>query len=913
MPSRIWSNEKNDWIVIDDLTDQAYNVEVLDAKGYYKNPKLDENNNPIDGEFSDEFLSVEECLEKIADKMNSGDIGAIGEIKDKVNDLDDRVTEIEENGVGGGGGGANMPVVKLMSENYYAIPTDGEVSIYYSFTSPNLGFGTAYISIDYNTVETTAISQGSNAYTVKNLEKGEHRLDIYVTDITGLFSNTITVTIVAGGLELTSSFDDSTDISLEDYIKIRYNISTISSTAIEVSIEIDGKLTKTEGAIGQNILDIGRFTSLGVHTVKISAVSGELISNVLLFNLVVADANNLYVSTTFPSPYDIQVGKNLQIDYRNSMLGQNRFITHFFIDGAEVDTVTSYLGYNFWNVGTNLEIGQHTLLLYSTTTDEEYISKSISWVINVVSEDYVPFKVVTDSLLCSFDANGKQQTSSTKNIWNDESGNGVRCELFNFNYSTNGWIDNTLTFNGKTYARIDMSPFSENIQNGITIDILYKVKNVGDIDGKVIWCKNPVTPYQGFYINTYEANMRSANSRMVSNQFQDDTWTRVTWVINREDLTMICYVNAIITKCIYITDIENFRLDKEIYLGASFDEVDDNLDSNGNPIPHYASCAIKTFRIYDRPLTDEEVLQNHIADIKNKEEQLAIRELNYGDSTIPIIKFEGNVEGMTGDIYKYLTIDYTDPLDPSKRFRQEQCIVRWQGTSSLEYPVKNYTIELRNGGNVWEYAPKDNWIPEKRYTLKANFMDSSGYNNIGTAKLVYDYFRKSNMFYPQEIKNPKTRSVVDGFPVKLYINGESQGIYMFNIDRYAENNYGFHDEQSIVSYEIGVNSVSGAGAFADDSWSSIRSEFEMRYHYAGDSSVVCETITVDGSPTTVLKAGYHSELQNLVSWVKNCSIEEFRSELKEHFELNFLIDYYLWVFCLGLIDNLGLINILAQV
>ena len=99
MPSRIWSNEKNDWIVIDDLTDQAYNVEVLDAKGYYKNPKLDENNNPIDGEFSDEFLSVEECLEKIGDKMNSGDIGAIGEIKDKVEDLDDRVTEIEENGL----------------------------------------------------------------------------------------------------------------------------------------------------------------------------------------------------------------------------------------------------------------------------------------------------------------------------------------------------------------------------------------------------------------------------------------------------------------------------------------------------------------------------------------------------------------------------------------------------------------------------------------------------------------------------------------------------------------------------------------------------------------------------------------------------------------------------------------------
>ena len=83
MPNRIWSDEKNDWIIVDDATNQAINVEVLDGKGYYRNPKLDEEGNPIEGEFSDDFLSVEECLEKIGDKMNSGDIGAIGEIKDE--------------------------------------------------------------------------------------------------------------------------------------------------------------------------------------------------------------------------------------------------------------------------------------------------------------------------------------------------------------------------------------------------------------------------------------------------------------------------------------------------------------------------------------------------------------------------------------------------------------------------------------------------------------------------------------------------------------------------------------------------------------------------------------------------------------------------------------------------------------
>ena len=628
-------------------------------------------------------------------------------------------------------------------------------------------------------------------------------------------------------------------------------------------------------------------------------------SNILIFNLVVADSDNLYVSTTYQSPSTVQVGKNVQIDYRNSMLGQNRFYTYLYIDGAEVDVVTSYPGHNFWNVGTDLAIGDHTLMLYSKTQDGEYVSNTLSWVVSIVAEDYVPFRIVEDGLVFNFDANGKQQTSSTKNFWHDTTENDVRCELFNFNYSTNGWIDNSLVFNGKAYAKISYSPFQDGFPNGATIDLLFKVKNVGDIEGKVLWCRNFMTPYQGMYVNTYECNMRSANSRMVEAQFQDDIWTRVTWVINRDDLTMLCYINGVITRCIYIGDTENFRMDKEIYLGASFDEVDDNLDNNGNPIPHYASCSIKNFRMYNRPLTDAEILQNHIADIKDKEEQLAIREKNFGDSTIPIMKFEGNVDGMTGDIYKLITIDYNDPLDPTKRFRQEQCKVYWQGTSSLEYPVKNYTIELMSGGNAWEYAPKDDWLPEKRYTLKACFMDSSAANNVGSSKLVYDYFRKMNMFYPQEIKNPKTRSTVDGFPVKLFINGESMGLYMFNIDRYAENNYGFIGEQSIVSYEIGVNSVSGAGAFADDSWASIRSEFEYRYHYAGDESVVCESINVDGKPTTVLRSGYHSELQNLVSWVKNSTIEEFRSELEEHFELNFLIDYYLWVVTLGLVDNLG--------
>ena len=891
-------NGKYQWIDVDPKF--ARRTKVLDVMNYYKSD------------------NVEGVLEEIGETLNSGDIAGIQTLKNQIvtlgnrtDDLEDRVAYLEEFGGGGNGPGSDVETVKieLESEKNVVCSTDATVDIYYFYTSINTGFATAYVSIDFGPTEKHVISLGRNKYTKKNFEKGEHRVDIYVVDSEGFFSNTITIYITAGGLELKSKFDDSVDLGLQDYIKIKYTVDTISNAPIFVTLTLDGKKTTVEALQGENIWDIGYLTSMGVHEATITAVSGDLVSNMLVFNLVLADSKNLYVSSTYKDT-QIAVGKNLQINYRNSMQGIYKFETEMYIDGVLTDVVASSAGHNFWNVGDQLSIGMHEFKLQSFTPDRKFSSNILTWTIEVVAEDYVPYQIVKRSLVCNFDANGKQQDSVTRNIWTDTSDNKIKCELFNFNYNTNGWMENALVFNGKTYAKIDLAPFADNCVDGLTIDILYKVKNVGDVHGKVLWCRNYMTPYQGVYIDTYKGNMRTNNAKITECQFQDDTWTRMTWVIDREAKMMTQYVNAVITKAIYLSDNEPFSFDGQIYLGASFDErtineENDNIDDNGQPIPHFASCAIKNFRVYDTALTDAEVLQNHIADIRDRDEQLAKRDLNFGESTIPIMKFEGNMEGMSGENAKLITIDYNDPLDPSKRFIKENCQVSWQGTSSLEYPVKNYTIKLKDGGNDWLYAPKDDWIPESRYTIKANFMDSSQANNVCTARFVNDYFVANNLLYPSQIKNTKTRGSIDGFPIRLVINGIDQGIHMFNIDRYAINNMGFADEPQIMSYEIGVNSVSGAGAFANDSWDSIRNEFELRHHYAGGEDIVCEQIGAGESKVTVLKGGYHNELQQLVTWVYNATDEEFISELDEHFSVNHLIDYYLLVYFFGLVDNLG--------
>ena len=862
MSVKIYNYETEQWET--QQSNLATGVRVIDAEGHF------ESNN------------VEGCLNELANSTDK---------------LKNDVQYIYENGTlgggGGGGGGASKPQVKLDSPSSITVTTDTEVEIYYFFTSPNVGGGTANLSIN-NVTTTQSIKQGKNKWSVGTLPKGTHLLDIFVVDSDGLFSNSVSVEVISGALEIFSDFDGSDEFTTQDDISIDYTISSVSPDDVSVDLTLDGNTQTVRGIIGKNTWNIGRLNTLGVHKASIKAYTQSLESNTLNYNIVLADSENLFVSTTFDQE-TIEYGKNLIVDYRISMKGETRFKVYYYINDRLIDTVVKGRGEHFWNIGNSLDIGTYRLKIIAKTYDEAFTSNELVIPIEVTAEDFTPFKPVTRELLASFDANNKQNDSiSNRHIWEDLSGNNVQCTLHNFNYATNGWIDNTLTFMGKTYATVDLRPLANNIPKGFTIDILCKINNVGDLEATVLECKNDETPYQGFSINTYKAQMRSHGSKIVESQYRENDWVRQTFVVDKENRLMLIYVNGVISGVSQLDPTENFTLDKPITLGA-------RTDKNGNVLS-YSSSSIKTLRIYGTALTKEEVLQNHIADIKDVDEQKAIRELNFGDNGIPVMRLEGSTEGMTNEVYKLLKITYIDPRDPSKNFIKENCQVYWQGTSSLKYPVKNYTIKLRDGGNDWlDYSPKDDWLPEARYTLKANFMESSHCNNVGTANFVHNSLFKENP-YPCQVKNPKTRMSVDGFPIKLYINGEDCGLYTFNMDRYAHNNYGLLGETNAVSYEVSVNSEGGAGAFADTSWESIRNEFEYRYHYAGGEDVVTERLSEN---VRVLKKGYHQYLEDLVKWVNEVPEAQFESEIHEHFSLPHLIDYYLGVYVLGLVDSLG--------
>mgnify|MGYP003292324656 CR=1 FL=1 len=66
------------------------------------------------------------------------------------------------------------------------------------------------------------------------------------------------------------------------------------------------------------------------------------------------------------------------------------------------------------------------------------------------------------------------------------------------------------------------------------------------------------------------------------------------------------------------------------------------------------------------------------------------------------------------------------------------CIMYAQGTSSLEYPIKNLRLRFRSKDHYFRVKP--NIQPVEIICMKADYMESSGSHNTGAANLVDDLY-----------------------------------------------------------------------------------------------------------------------------------------------------------------------------
>lgn len=202
--------------------------------------------------------------------------------------------------------------------------------------------------------------------------------------------------------------------------------------------------------------------------------------------------------------------------------------------------------------------------------------------------------------------------------------------------------------------------------------------------------------------------------------------------------------------------------------------------------------------------------------------------------------------------------------------------IKVQGTSSLVYEKKNYTIQFfQDPAHETGMAVDVGWGAENTYCLKANWIDKTHSRNIVTAKLAAEIQRKYNV-----LEQAPCNGLVDGFPVEVYINGQFHGLYTWNIPK-SEWQFGMDQENPDHILMCGED-WKPAAVFYDtpnlNSWS------------------------IEAGPENEETLGKFSRLSE---FIMNSSDEEFKTEFESYIDLDAALNYYILVDFAYLKDNRG--------
>lgn len=221
-----------------------------------------------------------------------------------------------------------------------------------------------------------------------------------------------------------------------------------------------------------------------------------------------------------------------------------------------------------------------------------------------------------------------------------------------------------------------------------------------------------------------------------------------------------------------------------------------------------------------------------------------------------------------------------------------------QGTSSASYPGKNFTFKFYSDVECASKQKIDvGWGEQYKYCFKKNWVDTTHTRNLAGARIAYDMVesRPSSDFKTNLQKAPRN-GLVDGFPCKLYINGEFWGLYTWNIPK--------------DTWQFGMDSnnhnhvVLCAEKNTDGNANTINS---------------CQFKTLwtngDGGDWSV-EAGEYSNsvrdsLNRCIQFVMSSSDSEFYNNINDYFDLDSLLDYYCFSYLCVHLDGLAKNMLLA--
>jgi hypothetical protein len=817
-----------------------------------------------------------------------------------------------------GGGGSSSDTTTITIEritNADAIFLLGSKAIIeYSFSSVDntgdtTGAGTATWRVGSTTVATTVAAQGKNSFDITQyLKNGANSIRLSITDSFGtIATKTWTITIVDFKIE--SIFDDT--LFYSDEVTFRYTpYGDINKT---VHFVLDGKeIAGVETtASGRQMTYTLAKQSHGAHLLKVymtASINNQDVTSESVYKDIiwVEQGNTTPIIGCSMVEFTAKQYNTTSIKYVVYDPEHNPATVKLSVDGKVASTLTVGRTAQIWSYKSTA-IGKQSL-----TISCRRITKILTATIEKLDINVSP---VTTNLAFDFNPSGKNNGETDWLKINDN----LTIEVSDNFDTTNGGYqvdedgDTYFCVKAGTAATIPYQLFADDAKKtGKNFKFIYKCTNVKNYEAQVLSC---FADNLGYTVKAQEATLKSEQNE-ISVPYCEDYYMELEFNIlpDSEYTEMVMWVDGIPTRVKLYATSDSFTQTNPVGITIGSDD-----------------CDVIVYRIkaYTMNLTDDEILDNFIADAKNANE--IINRYNRNDildssggldpdvlaekcPDLRIIKLEVPVF-TTGKKNK---VPFTSVQQIYKNGRpvdnwiSRDGIHNGQGTSSEYYGDSGRNLELncKNGFTFADdttadvYSMDENAIGINYFNVKVNIASSENINNAG---LQGEYQEFNPYIRPARKKDPRIRDTMQFYPCVVFLKETDvdnavefkDGQWHF----YAAGDIGNSKKNTVAQgmdpenhkefiVEVSNNTDPQCRFLSDDlsneEWGGDTS-FEMRYQNPNCTE-------------EEIQAGRQA-WNDLLTWVVNADSETFVKEFEQHFIKDSLLFYYLFTERHTMVDN----------
>lgn len=386
-----------------------------------------------------------------------------------------------------------------------------------------------------------------------------------------------------------------------------------------------------------------------------------------------------------------------------------------------------------------------------------------------------------------------RDNSEPANILTSWESKGYKTTFRNQPWNANsGWNSNALWLNNGATANINIKPFAVeyNVQanDGAVIEVDFETFNIEEEDAEVFAIEGN-SREASLIITGTKAVLKGSMGTEIEYRFKSDERVKLAFVIYPNSYSdyrqkMFLYANGIMSCVREYETAENFNI------GSTGASSTDGTIKLGNA-DSQAGIKLYYIRTYNKFINMYEELNNYIIDSGKDISKVVLNndvytigtknlDVNKLEGTITTIKITGPLDELInrgsgkGEITAALNI--VSPEDANINMSCALAAISNAGQSTLDKPVPSFHVKLgKNTANICydrdgkvlpknRYAFREGNVPEKKFRLQANYMDSSGCHNGAFFRMFNSVAPKVKIDNDNVLLTPAEKYALNEYP-----------------------------------------------------------------------------------------------------------------------------------------------------